>query len=99
MKDVLKDYYQIFLSCPTGGLMQAARRRMEENVRRWTERSYEEMPSLDEVKDFIESTPDAPVLSEFVDKILAPLVQSEQERGETAAREYLDYLIDEDRID
>lgn len=99
MKDVLKDYYQIFLSCPTGGLMQAARRRMEENVRRWAERSYDEMPGLDEVKDFIESTSDAPVLSEFVDKILAPLVQSEQERGETAAREYLDYLIDEDRMD
>jgi len=99
MKDVLRDYYQIFLSCPTGGLMQAARRRMEENVRQWAARNYDDLPSLNEVKDFIESCPDAPILSEFVDKILTPLIQSEQKRGETTAREYLDYLIDEDRID
>ncbi|MDY4218729.1 MAG: hypothetical protein SOX84_08145 [Prevotella sp.] len=99
MKPILNDYYQIFLSCPLGGLMQAARRRMEERVAAWAAQSYTDYPTLDEVRDFIETCEDTPILSEFVVKIFQPLIDAEARVGENTAQTYLDALREEDRID
>ncbi|MDQ7735918.1 hypothetical protein [Prevotella corporis] len=99
MKPILSDYYKIFLSCPVGAMMQAAQRRMLENVKLWAEKEYTEQATFDDVRDFLESCQDAPVLTEFIEKVMQPLIDEESTKGETTVSDYLEYLREEDRVD
>ena len=79
--------------------MQAAQRRMLENVKLWAEKEYTEQATFDDVRDFLESCQDSPVLTEFIEKVMQPLIDEELAKGETTVSDYLEYLREEDRVD
>ncbi len=99
MKPILDDYYRIFLTCALNSQMKASQKRMLENVKSWAQKDYDEQPTFEDVKDFLDSCQDAPVLDEFIDKIFLPLLEHESANGETKTRDYLEFLREEGRIE
>lgn len=95
MKQVLNDYIKIFLSCPLGALMQVARDKMKEDVQAWAKTRYEEMPTLAEVEQFIDTCAGTPIYPKFVDKVLVPLIIEEEKVGKQDAANYLEELKEE----
>ncbi|MCI6160815.1 MAG: hypothetical protein PUH24_05370 [Prevotellaceae bacterium] len=56
---------------------------MEENLKLWKAMDFHEELTLDEINEFIEGSPEVPMSSQFVDKLIRPIVEG----GDAVERE------------